>query len=479
MSDAVQQPFVPVILAGGSGTRLWPLSRKSYPKQFLTLQGDQTLYQDALTRSIAVPGAEAPVVIGHEDYRFLMAEQGRQCGVVPQGILLEPVARNTAAAVAVTALWVVENWGPTALIHVLTADHIIEANADYHSAVQGAAEAAKNGYIATFGIHPTNPATGYGYIEAGPEIGSGTHLVKRFVEKPDAESAQAMLDQGGFSWNSGMFLFAAETMLQAFELHQPGILNAARETLARSAEDLDFLRLQPEAFFQAEAISIDYAIAEKFDKMAVAPSHFPWSDVGSWDAVWDTNTKDDHGNAARGPATFVGAQDALVVSEGTHVVVNGLKDVAVVATDDAILVSDLKDAQSVRSVVAALGDNVDTADLLENHTTNYRPWGGYTSIEIGERYQVKRLFVDPGKKLSLQKHHHRAEHWIVVAGTAEVTIDDTVTTLFENQSIYIPQGAVHRLTNPGKIRLEVIEVQSGSYLGEDDIIRVQDDFGRS
>ncbi|WP_055048580.1 mannose-1-phosphate guanylyltransferase/mannose-6-phosphate isomerase [Devosia sp. A16] len=472
--------IVPVILAGGQGTRLWPMSRSARPKQFLSLTGPTSLYQQTLQR-VADPARYHPaVIVTNAEYRFLVAEQAQEAGVATSAVLLEPVARNTAAAIAAAAIHVRDRFGDGAVIHVLASDHAVEADDNYWWSVETAAEAARAGRLVTFGITPTAPETGYGYVEAGPELGNGVRSVARFVEKPDRDTAARMLAAGGYYWNSGTFMLGVASFLSEVEVLAPDTFRAAAAAVADARTDLDFIRLDQAGFAAAPNISVDYAIFEKSQRVALVPVTFPWSDLGAWDAVWKVSAKDAAGNVVRnGNATLSNTRNSLVVSEKAHVAVEGLDDVAIIASEDAIYVGRLSEAQRVGPMVKALRANPATVGLTEIHRTAYRPWGGYSSVLSGERFQVKRLFVKPGKKLSLQKHHHRAEHWVVVTGTAEVTIDGKVTMLTENESIYLPLGSVHRLANPGKILLELIEVQTGSYLGEDDIIRIEDEFGRA
>jgi mannose-1-phosphate guanylyltransferase len=417
-------------------------------------------------------------VITNAEYRFLVAEQAQEIGVALAGVLLEPVARNTLAAMAAGAVYARQKFGGDAILHVIASDAAIEAGPSYWDAVARAASAAREGRLVTFGVKPTAPETGYGYIEAGEEVAEGVNRVARFVEKPGREKAAEMLAAGSYYWNSGMFMLEADTFLGEAERLAAESVAAAREAVERSRADLDFIRLDEAAFAQAPNISVDYAVFERSDKVAMVPVSFAWSDLGSWDAVWKVSRRDADGNAVTGSATLSDTRNSLIVSEKAHVAVDGLDDVAIVASEDAVYVGKLSNAQRVSALVNTLRENPETARLTEIHKTAYRPWGGYSSILGGERFQVKRLFVKPGRRLSLQKHHHRAEHWVVVRGTAEVTRDGEIIMLAENESVYLPLGCVHRLANPGKIMLELIEVQTGSYLGEDDIVRLEDEFGR-
>jgi mannose-1-phosphate guanylyltransferase len=454
------------------------MSRAARPKQFLQLVGTTSLFQQTLQR-VADSAVYAPaIVITNSEYRFIVAEQADELGAPLAGVLLEPVARNTAVAIAAAAVFARSKFGPEAVLHVLPSDHDVIVDAGYTAAVLAAAEAAGRGDLVTFGIVPTHPETGFGYIKAQAASGE-VRPVERFVEKPDRERAVSMLADGGYYWNSGMFMIGAGAFLDETQKLAPDTLSAAEQSISKAKSDLDFVRLDEASFSTAPNISVDYAIFEKTSRAAVVAVNFGWSDLGSWDAVWKTSDKDANQNATRGQVTLNNVSNSLIITDDGHVAVDGLDDVVVVATNDAVYVGKLSEAQKVGAMVKTLRANKATANLTDIHKTAYRPWGGYSSVLNGSRFQVKRLFVKPGKKLSLQKHHHRAEHWIVVRGTAEVTVDGTVTILSENQSIYLPLGCTHRLANPGKIELELIEVQTGSYLGEDDIIRIEDEFGRA
>jgi mannose-1-phosphate guanylyltransferase len=470
--------IIPVILAGGQGTRLWPMSRSARPKQFLALTGETSLYQQTLQRVSDARYAPA-IVITNAEYRFLVAEQAQELGLNLAGVLLEPVARNTMAAIAAAAVFARAKFGGEAVLHILASDASITADDNYWQSVDFAADAASTGRLVTFGITPTAPETGYGYLEAGPPLTKGVNAVARFVEKPDLANAKKMLAAGGYYWNSGMFMLGADAFLAEAQALSPDSYAAAKAAVENARTDLDFVRLDEASFAKSPNISVDYAVFEKSSKVAMVPVTFAWSDLGAWDAVWKVSPHDAAGNVSSGNATLSDTRNSFVMSDKAHIVVDGLDDVAVVATEDAVYVGKLSNAQRVSGIVKSLKATPATAGLTEIHKTAYRPWGGYSSILGGDRFQVKRLFVKPGKRLSLQKHHHRAEHWVVVRGTAEVNRDGEVIMLSENQSIYLPLGCTHRLANPGKILLELIEVQTGSYLGEDDIIRIEDEFGRA
>ena len=464
----------PFILSGGSGTRLWPLSRKAYPKQFLALTGgDKSLFQMSCER-FASPDFAAPTILGGNEHRFIIAEQMREIGMTPASIVLEPLGRNTAPAAAIAALIAAEK-SEDALLLLAPSDHIIADPQAFRETVMRGVEPAKAGALITFGIKPTGPHTGYGYIEAQ---GEGAALpVKRFVEKPDQETAAGYVASGDFYWNAGIFLMSARALIQAFETHAPEILEGCRRALLRSQVDLDFLRLDPQVYGAVQDISIDYAIMEKAHNVCCVPLAGQWSDLGAWPAIWEVVEKDAEGNAAQGDVIFHDSRRSYAYSENACLAVVGLEDVLVVATKDAILVASKEHAQSVKDVVDMLKASERPEAIF--HKRVYRPWGWFEGLDRDNRFQVKRIMVKPGAQLSLQSHYHRAEHWIVVEGTLEVTIENQVKLLNENQSTYIPLGARHRLANPGKIPAYLIEVQSGAYLGEDDIVRYEDIYGRA
>ncbi|KRG69618.1 mannose-1-phosphate guanylyltransferase/mannose-6-phosphate isomerase [Pseudoxanthomonas dokdonensis] len=464
-------PLLPVILSGGSGTRLWPLSREAYPKQFLPLVGDDTMLQATWKRVSGIAGL-APIVVANEEHRFMAAEQLRECSVKPLALILEPMGRNTAPAITVAALQALKS-NEDAILLVLPSDHVIRDEAAFHAAVEVAARAAEEGKLVTFGIKPASPEVGYGYIKA--DGNTGAMPVEEFVEKPDLQTARMYLESGNYYWNSGMFLFKASRYLAEVEKLQPAILSACREALDKAQADTDFVRLDPDAFANSPNDSIDYAIMEKTDAATVVPMDAGWSDVGSWSALWEISDKDATGNAHHGDVIEVDCHDTYAYGSKLIAMV-GLNDVVVVETDDAVMVGHRDRIQEVKEVVARI--KRDGRSEASAHRKVYRPWGAYDSIDNGDRFQVKRITVKPGASLSLQMHHHRAEHWIVVSGTAKVTRGDESILLTENQSTYIPLGVTHRLDNPGKLPLELIEVQSGSYLGEDDIVRFDDVYGR-
>ena len=479
----------PIILCGGSGTRLWPLSRTAYPKQLLPLACEHTMLQATVQRAAALGTSAglqvaAPVVVTNEEHRFLVRQQLQDIGCTPAATYLEPAGRNTAPAIALAALHLAQGTAstpanPDALMLVLPADHVIAQPAAFAAAVATAAQAAAAGHLVTFGITPTGPETGYGYIQAAAPLAAlpGAHSVARFVEKPDRATAQSFIDAGGYCWNSGMFLFTAGRYLQELQQHRPDILQAATTAWQGRTQDHDFCRPNAAAFAACPAESIDYAVMQPTRHAAVVPADMGWSDVGSWDSLWHISPQDAHGNVLRGDVFTHGTHNSYVRAESRLVAVVGLSDVVVVETPDAVLVMHKDKAQDIKQAVAHFTQHQRKEQI--EHRRVHRPWGWYEGIDAGERFQVKRIMVAPGAQLSLQMHHHRAEHWVVVSGTAKVTIDGQETLLAENQSTYIPLGHTHRLENPGKLPLHLIEVQSGSYLGEDDIVRFEDNYGRS
>jgi mannose-1-phosphate guanylyltransferase/mannose-6-phosphate isomerase len=469
----------PVVLAGGRGTRLWPLSRSDRPKQFLHVEEGHSLFQQTVRRHLTVAGTARPLVVCGVEDRFLIADGLAAAGIEDVTVVLEPAGRNTAPAVASAAAAIVRE-DPDAVLLVLPSDHLMVPDAAYFETLKSAVAAAAEGWMVTFGVQPTHPETGYGYIRSAPESACGdpcVRRVERFVEKPPLEEATRMVADESYLWNAGFFAFGARAVLDALEETAPAVVRSARAAVEGAERADGTIRLSQEAYADAPDISIDYALLERASQVAVAPIGCRWSDVGSWHAYWQAQDRDGNGNAVRGRGITVDSRNSLVVSDQAEVVALGLDGIAVIAAKDAVLVCPLDRAQDVKAVVGELR-SLRRDDLLDVSPTVSRPWGGYSSIMEGERFQVKHLFVLPGRRLSLQKHHHRAEHWVVVRGTAEVTVGDDVVTLTENQSTFIPLGAVHRLANPGRIMLEVIEVQTGSYLGEDDIQRFDDAWGR-
>ncbi|MBK9326715.1 MAG: mannose-1-phosphate guanylyltransferase/mannose-6-phosphate isomerase [Hydrogenophilales bacterium] len=469
-------PLYPVILSGGSGTRLWPLSRAALPKQLLPLASERTMLQETVIRLGGMVDIGPPLVVCNNDHRFLIAEQMREIGVEPLGIFLEPMGRNTAPAAAVAALTLLKR-DPDAVMLLLPADHLINDVPAFHAAVAEGLKAVALGRLVTFGIVPDSPHTGYGYIQRGDALaGTTARQVARFVEKPDAATAQRFLASGDHFWNSGMFLFSARQFVEELEQYRPDMLAACRRALEGGEHDLDFCRLDKAAFADCPSDSIDYALMERTPNAAVVPAEIGWNDIGAWSALWDVGLKDADDNVVRGDVYLDGVKGSYVRAESRMVAALGVENLLIVETPDAVLVADQSKAQDVKKVV----DYLKKAGRSEHefHTRVFRPWGWYEGIDMGERFQVKRIMVKPGHKLSLQMHHHRAEHWVVVSGTARVTRDGVEELLTENQSTYIPLGTTHRLENPGKVALHLIEVQSGSYLGEDDIVRFEDVYKR-
>lgn len=471
--------IIPVLLCGGSGTRLWPLSRKSYPKQFVPLVGDTTLFQSSAQR---LSGEEfgAPLVLTNSDFRFIVTEQLSEIGIDPGAILIEPEGRNTAPAVLAAALWQAKT-DPDALMLVAPSDHVVPDAPAFRAAVTAGAEAARAGQLVTFGIKPTHGETGYGYLElteTPKDLSPRPHALSRFVEKPDAKRADEMVAAGNYLWNAGIFLFSVTAIIDAFRTHAPDLFAPVSASVDAARPDLGFLRLDPENWAKADDISIDYAVMERADNLSVVPFAAGWSDLGGWDAVWREAERDARGVATSGHATALDCDDTLLRSEddALEVVGIGLKDIITVAMPDAVLVAHASRAQDVKLAVAALKKK--SAKQATAFPKDHRPWGWFESLVVGERFQVKRIMVHPGAALSLQSHHHRSEHWIVVEGTAKITVDDEVRLISENESVYIPLGAVHRMENPGKVPMVLIEVQTGTYLGEDDIIRYEDVYAR-
>jgi len=465
----------PVVLAGGAGSRLWPKSRVALPKQFLSLTSTETMLQDTLAR-LDGTDVSTPIVICNEAHRFLVAEQLRQTNVMHGGIILEPVGRNTAPAIALAALHALKN-DDDALLLVLAADHLIQDLSKFHQAIEVAQSLATQGKLVTFGIVPDEPHIGYGYIKSGSEL-EGGYTVAEFVEKPNLVTATQYVDSGEYFWNSGMFMFKASVYLQELKKYAPAIFTACENAIETETNDLDFIRIDTDLFSASPDDSIDYAVMEKTEHAAMVTLNAGWSDVGSWSSLWETTKdKDTNGNAITGDVMLENVSNSYVNAEERLVAVVGLDDVVVVETKDAVLVANMDKVQDIKSIVTQLKS--EKRPEFEFHREVYRPWGKYDNIDSGSRFKVKRITVKPGGKLSVQMHRHRAEHWVVVSGTANVVIDDKKTMLVENQSTYIPVGSVHSLENPGKIPLELIEVQSGTYLGEDDIVRFSDHYGRT
>ncbi len=472
--------IIPVILSGGSGTRLWPLSRALRPKQLLSMTSNFTMIQDTVSRLNGVNELAAPIVVCNEEHRFTIAEQMREINVTPSSIILEPFGKNTAPAVAISALQA-QKQAPLSqkqdpVLLVLPADHVIENTPAFHAAIAAGYKAAMDNQLVTFGIVPSSPETGYGYIKSGAELTDGVYKVDAFVEKPDAETAQSYLDEGNYYWNSGMFMFKASRYLEELKKHNSEMLKYSTQALESAKTDMDFTRLDKEAFAQCPSDSIDYAVMEKTQHAAVIPVDIGWNDIGSWSALWDVGVSDASGNVTHGDVMLHDSNNSYVHSDSRLVTVVGLNDHVVVETADAVLVAHRDRSQDVKEIVEKL--KLANRDEAIIHNKAYRPWGAYECIDHDARFQVKRITVNPGASLSLQLHHHRSEHWIVVQGTARVTCGDKVFLMSENESTYIPLGEKHRLENAGKIPLELIEVQTGTYLGEDDIVRFDDVYGR-
>tara|TARA_R110002073_G_scaffold119282_3_gene260474 strand:- start:473 stop:1882 length:1410 start_codon:yes stop_codon:yes gene_type:complete len=465
--------IVPVVLSGGSGTRMWPKSRKEYPKQFLNLFGQFTMLQETLLRLESLE-TQAPIVICNEAHRFLVAEQLRACNIQPADILLEPMGKNTAPAVALAAL---ASLSKESVLLVLAADHIIEDVEEFVRQIRQGEKLAEQGKLVTFGIVPQGPEVGYGYIRAGEACSNGAHVVTEFIEKPDLAKAESYLAAGNYFWNSGMFMFRVSDYLDELSRYQPEMLKQCTMSYEAAVRDLDFTRMDSTTFSACPSDSIDYAVMEHTENAVVLPVDIGWNDVGSWSSVWEVSEKDEMGNKFAGDVLQQGSKNNLVDSEGRLVALVGVEDLVIIDTDDALLVAHRDQVQKVKEIVQAIEVRGGSEHL--NHRKVQRPWGSYDSIDADDGFQVKRIIVNPGASLSLQKHYHRAEHWIVVSGTAEVTCGEKVFTVEKNQSTYIPLGEKHRLRNPGKIPLKLIEVQSGDYLGEDDIVRFEDNYGRT
>jgi mannose-1-phosphate guanylyltransferase/mannose-6-phosphate isomerase len=469
----------PVIMSGGSGTRLWPLSRGDYPKQFLKVNNaSYSLFQESIMRLRGQPNFVKPIVTAAEEHRFIIAEQLRALGVQPAGLILEPVARSTAAVTAMACLWIIEHSDEeTPLFLLMPTDHAIGDVQAFTKACAEAAKAAAQGYFVTFGVKPARAETGYGYIRPGKTIGdTKVCTAEAFVEKPDAKTADKYV-KDGYLWNSGMFLFSAKHALEELNKLQPDIVKAVRTSLQKARVDLDFIRLDKESFEEAPSISVDYALMEQTKKAAVIPVDMNWNDIGSFQSLWELGEKDAHGNVLQGDVIIEDTTNSLIHSDGRLTATLGLKNTLIVALDDVVLAADISRAQDVKKLVEKLKKQ--GRGEFQHGKRVYRPWGWYESLGEGPRFQVKRILVNPGGKLSLQMHHHRSEHWVVVTGSGLVQYDENEKFLYENQSAYLPAGTKHRLTNPGKVPLVVIEVQSGTYLGEDDIVRFEDTYGRS
>ncbi len=471
--------IIPVILSGGSGSRLWPMSRELNPKQFLSLYGEQTLLQETMTRLEGVPELAAPVIICNEEHRFLVAQQMKDIDVAVDKIILEPVGRNTAPAICAAAEYLHKNKdaGDDVML-VLSADHVIKNTEAFHKVITEGYAIARQGQLVTFGIVPDKAETGYGYIRRSEQYQAHqAWKVAQFVEKPDQPTAQQYLDSGEYYWNSGMFMFQAETILQELDLFSHDIVQAVHQAVMHGGSDMDFCRLNPDDFSASPSDSIDYAVMEKTDKAVVLPLDANWNDIGAWSALWEINSRDEDGNVLQGDVLKVDVTNSYVHAEERMIALVGIDNCVVVETADAVLVADKSRSQDVKDIVTQLKAGQREEALL--HQRVYRPWGSYETLEETDRFKVKRIIVNPGARLSLQMHHHRAEHWVVVKGTAKIRCGDKEFVMTEDQSNYIPLGTQHRLENPGVIPLEIIEIQTGSYLGEDDIVRFEDNYGRT
>ena len=466
---------IPVILSGGSGTRLWPLSRKEYPKQYLHLAGDNTMLQETILRLNGLDNLTDPIIVCNADHRFLVAEQCQQIGVKNPTILLEPVGRNTAPAIAAAALQSLKD-SDSSMLLVLSADHVIQDVDAFHKAINIASQQAQSGKLATFGIVPTDAITSYGYIKSSKDNIDGAYKVEEFVEKPDLETAQTYLEQGNYLWNSGMFMFKADVLIDELTTHSPNTVKLVSDAVNNAAQDLDFIRLDKQAFESSPSGSIDYALMEKSDNVVVVPLNAQWNDLGSWSALYDIGIKDGSGNVLKGDVTVKDTTNTYIYASHHMVTTVGVDNLIVIDTPDATFIASQDKAHEVKSIVESLQKN--GRDEAHSNLKVYRPWGWYDSIEVGKHFQVKRVHVNPGAKLSLQMHHKRAEHWVVVSGTAKVTNGEQTFCLNKGESTYIPLGVTHALENQTNEQLEIIEVQSGTYLGEDDIVRFEDIYGR-
>lgn len=469
--------ITPILLCGGSGTRLWPLSRKSFPKQFAAIMGEESLFQ-ASAKRFSGAGFADPVLVTGDSFRFIVGDQLEDCGIAARGTLIEPEGRNTAPAAAAAALMLAQS-DPRALMLLVPSDHAITDAQAFRDAVTAGAVAAQAGQIVTFGIAPTRPETGFGWLESGIETHPSVMKLERFIEKPDLKTAETLLGDDRYLWNAGVFLARADVMIDAFRTHAPEVLQGVSAAMDKATEDLSFIRIDPDLWAGVPDISIDYAVMEKADNVSVVRFDGKWSDLGSWEAVWQESDQDDAGNALTPNTTAFDCENTLLRSESDEIelVGIGLKNVVAVAMRDAVMVADMSDSQNVKKAVSTLKKR--QAKQAVQLPVDHRPWGWFETLILSDRFQVKRIHVNPGAALSLQSHHHRSEHWIVVAGTAKVTVDDEVKLLTENQSVYIPLGAVHRMENPGKVPMVLIEVQTGSYLGEDDIVRYEDVYART